>query len=278
MNKSVQSSKNMFIKILKFCASKKGTVSIIPAKMDGYITLKSKAACLNSIPIIAVDALEKEGMVVASKNILQTTPAGKMHLRRALCQVDEFQQQHRLTGHRKIMVDKNLETLISNEGESPLTRLRYRPAKDGKSYIDDMEFQAGERLRVDFSKGLLTRQLSSNWCVTENEVSGSNGRNGIVDLSDTALAARKRTTAAFIAVGPEFSGVLIDICCFLKGLELVENERQWPPRSAKLMLKTGLSILARHYGFTKPDNNRSRNSSPVRHWGSDNFKPEMFPE
>ncbi len=278
MNKSVQSSKKIRLKILKFCASKKGTVSILPAKLDGYIVLKSKTACLNSIPIMAVDALKKQGMVVASKNSLQTTSAGKMHLRRALCQVDEFQQQHRLTGHRKVLVDNNLETLISNEGESPLTRLRYRPAKDGKSYIDDMEFQAGERLRTDFSKGQLTRQLSSNWSVTENEVSGSNGRNGIVDLSDTALAARKRTTAAFTAVGPEFSGVLMDICCFLKGLELVENERQWPPRSAKLMLKTGLSILARHYGFAKSDNKKSRNSSSLRHWGGDNFKPNMFPE
>lgn len=270
------SSQKLRIKLLKFCVSVGCKIEAVSGKFSDSICLYKSSEVLKSCRMSDIDSLVSEGLIIISKNSPLTTNSGKMHLRRALSTVDEFQQQHQLPGTRDIVADGIRVSHKTNEGESPLARLRYRKGKNGATYIDDAEFQAGERLRADFTRGQLTQQLTSNWSVSESEGSSSNGRNGVADLSDTALGARKRTHQAIISIGPELAGVLIDICCFLKGLELIEKERQWPPRAAKLMLKTGLSILARHYGFSTVSSGNKNAPVSLRHWGGSNYKPEMF--
>jgi hypothetical protein len=68
-------------------------------------------------------------------------------------------------------------------------------------------------------------------------------------MSDSIADARARVSRAARALGPDLAGVALDVCCFGKGLEQVERDRHWPARSAKLMLRTALMALARHYGM-----------------------------
>lgn len=164
------------------------------------------------------------------------------------------------------------EKVEINPEESPLAMLYRRKTASGSSFISQDEFLAGERLRADFTRGSLMPSVTMRW---DRSVGGKrNGSGGMAELTDIALASRIRVERALEAVGPELNGVLVDVCCFLKGLETVERERQWPARSAKMLLKAGLAALHRHYN---PQLEKERGGGVVLHWGADDYRPRMQP-
>jgi hypothetical protein len=99
--------------------------------------------------------------------------------------------------------------------------------------------------------------------------------NGIARLSDGAIAARQRLHTALEAVGPELSGLLLQVCCLISGLEEAERRLDLPRRSARAILLLALTRLARHYGL-KP---RLRHSGPQRigHWAAADYRPAIAP-
>jgi hypothetical protein len=114
--------------------------------------------------------------------------------------------------------------------------------------------------------------VTANWSASASTGRRADG-GGRSDLTDMALAARLRFDRAMRAVGPELNGILVDVCCFLKGVETVERERLWPARSAKLVLRIGLEALARHYGLTEVATGKP--GAKLRHWGTNDYRPEI---
>ena len=169
---------------------------------------------------------------------------------------------------------KGDHTVLINRNESPVGQLARRRDRSGKPLLQPFQVAAAERLRLDFERGQLQPRITANWsaAVSSRRRSGASG--GIADLTDAAMAARRRFDRAITGVGPELSGVLVDACCFLKGLETIERERLWPARSAKLVLQLALAALARHYGLNEGAAGAERPRT-IRRWGTVYYRPKI---
>lgn len=161
--------------------------------------------------------------------------------------------------------------------ESPLAWLVRRKDKDGRPMLSEVEFNAGEKLRADFWFAEMSPRVTANWSLL---LTGGGGRRGAPDhgpdVRDAVAAAQDRVRRALVAVGPDLAGVLIDVCCHLKGLEASEKGRGWPQRSGKILLQVALRQLARHYGMVRDEaTSRAEQAIRVRHWGASDYRPSI---
>jgi Domain of unknown function (DUF6456) len=220
--------------------------------------------------LIARDVIRRDGQR------LVWTAAGRARLRRSASAGNSFADQHRTLD----TVVADLEALgpqavTINADESPLARLHRVKGRGGKPLINDAERAAGERLRADFTRAQLMPRVTANWSAAI--AAGRRDGGGMADLTDAVIAARQRIDRALVAVGPDFAGVLVDFCCFLKGIEEIETERSWPARSAKLVIRLALASLARHYGLSETARGPAGRGR-MRHWGTEDYRPAIEPE
>ncbi|MGZ9081360.1 MAG: DUF6456 domain-containing protein [Rhodoplanes sp.] len=201
----------------------------------------------------------------------ELTAAGRARLARFAAtkaggDIDVFRAQHLALarrGARRSAKQAEPSAVVVNDAESPLAWLARRKGRDGRPMIEPVQFLAGERLRADFTFAQLMPRMTVDWA---SPIAGGSGAaaGGPAAMAETVVAARQRLKHALDAAGPEFAGLLVDVCCFLKGIEDVERERGWPPRSAKVVLQLGLDRLVRHYGLAAEARGRGR--APVRTW------------
>jgi len=161
--------------------------------------------------------------------------------------IDPLRAQHLALAARLAEAPEGLASVLVDDGESPLMWLARRKGKDGRPLIAPHHLLAGERLRSDFTCARMMPRTTATW-----DPSASRQRPAgapAMTFTESSLAARQRVHRALDAVGREFSGLLLDVCCFLKGLEDVERERNWPRGSVRIVLQLGLACLARHYGY-----------------------------
>jgi hypothetical protein len=170
-----------------------------------------------------------------------------------------FADQHRLVEERAVaMADGSRRTARVNAGEDPLGWLARRRDAGGEPLLTAAMVAAGERLRADFTRAGLVPGVTTDWSALNRRQTGRGDRRGggASDITDVAVAARARFERALAALSPEAAGLVVDICCFLIGLEAAESSRRWPKRSAKLVLRISLDQLARHYGLSRAGSGR----------------------
>jgi hypothetical protein len=215
-----------------------------------------------------ISAMVGSGLALLRGDRLIPTREARAWLRRFLADREEaFLDQHRLVELTEIGAGAERETVRLNATATPLAALARSRDRSGAPWLTVEALAAGERLARDFHYAALQPRVTQSY----GPRTADKPRAGTVaDLSDSVVAARLRVAAAADAMGPDLSGVALDVCCFEKGLETVERERAWPARSAKLMLRTALLLLDRHYNPPQPPR------KPRRHaWGADGYRPEL---
>lgn len=176
-------------------------------------------------------------------------------------EIGPFRTQHLSLARRLIATEDGHAEVTIDEAESPLAWLARRKGRNGAPLIAPVQLQAAERLRGDFTRAQMSPRVTSSW---DASLTRGRGGQGAGHITDVVIAAREQVRRALDAAGPEFAGLLLDVCCFLKGLEDVERERRWPQRCAKVVVQLGLDRLARHYGLAREARGPAQTS--IRTW------------
>ncbi|MGL5447916.1 MAG: DUF6456 domain-containing protein [Rhabdaerophilum sp.] len=179
-----------------------------------------------------------------------------------------FRDQHRTIETVHLDDEAGGGTARRNLREDPLALLARQ--EQGEFPVSPAAVAAGERLRRDIHQASLPPKTTSNW---DRLIVDGGGPGSGLTLSEAQAAARARVNAAMVAVGPDFAGILFDLCGFSRGIGDIEKNLKLPARSAKVVLALGLRMLARHYGFS--DEARGAPSQPIRRWGTPDSRPDF---
>lgn len=237
--------------------------------------VSSAAARREPLPSSLIEHCLDRDLLERHRGQLILSDTGRAWLRRTTEAEDAYREQHQLLSLAEREVDGVRRQVLVNEAESPLGWLKSRKDRNGRPLISDTQYEAGERLRADYWLAQLSPRLTANWSsLAPAKRLRRSAPSNHAGFSDNALAAKQRVLRALAEVGPELAGVLIDICCELKGLEDAEKANGWPQRAGKVVLQIALTRLARHYGLLGNEA-AGRVSRGLRHWGSEDYRPTL---
>ncbi len=219
---------------------------------------------------LAQDWLERDGERLCLSHV------GRAWLRRSVAEGDAFRAQHQVRASGEREIDGTRRPVLLNEAESPLGWLKSRKDRNGMPLLTQQQYEAGERLRADYWFAQMSPRVTANWsALAPSDRSRRGAPSSAADLRDEVIAAKERVMRALDEVGVEVGGILVDICCELKGLEEAEKANGWPQRAGKVVLQIALTRLARHYGLIGDDRQSRRKRRGLRHWGSDDYRPTL---
>jgi hypothetical protein len=185
-----------------------------------------------------VRVLISDGVLDGVAGGCRATRGASQWLKRQLLEADAFAAQHRIE-------QREADGTVLNLAESPLARLAL--TTDGvPAFLAPHQVEAGERLRKLVERAQLQPRLTMSYSAAHT---ASKGAGHAVEISDMAADARKTLAGLHRQLPRDCAEVVLDVCGFGKGLQQIETERNWPRRSAKLVLRIGLDRLAELWGI-----------------------------
>ena len=192
-----------------------------------------------SLPMAEVRDLISAGVLDGDAAICRARPEAAQWLKRELLDADAYAAQHRV-------VAPGPEGTMLNLAESPLARLAFAAAGESEAFLSRHQVEAGERVRRLAERARLQPRLTMSYSAAHVATKGAGHA---AEIGDLAADARKQLAEIHEVLPRDCAGVVMDVCGLLKGLQLVEAERGWPRRSAKLVLRIGLDRLAEVWGL-----------------------------
>lgn len=176
------------------------------------------------------------------------TAAGRAELRRMLAEDQGMAEAPARFAGAEPEDDRTLRHMRSILGDSPVTALARRIDRNGKPFLPRDLVAVAERLREDFELCHAGPRIAQDWSqfLTAGISAGAGG-----EQPRGAADARARLRAALTDLGPGLADVALRCCCFLEGLESIEDRMEWSARSGKIVLRIALQRLQRHYAETQ---------------------------
>jgi len=133
--------------------------------------------------------------------------------------------------------------------ETTVLRLSTRGKDKSPPFLAPHHLAAADRLERLVARARLAPRLTMSY---DPARAGGERRasNDVLEMSDTAATARQKLQRLAEALAPDCWNVVFDVCGMGKGLQTIETERQWPRRSAKLVLRIGLEQVAAQFGLS----------------------------
>ena len=186
-----------------------------------------------------VRALQADGVLGGDARRATPLPGTTQWLKRQMLEADAFAAQHREA------VPGPAGTVL-NLAESPLARLAAATAGE-PAFLARHQVEAGERVRRLVERARLNPRVTMSYSAAH--VAGGKGANHAGEMSDMAADARRAVARLYELLPRDCAEVVLDVCGLEKGLQQIETERNWPRRSAKLVLRIGLDRLAEVWGM-----------------------------
>ncbi|WP_338722911.1 DUF6456 domain-containing protein [Devosia sp. XK-2] len=156
--------------------------------------------------------------------------------------------------------------------ELPEAVSRLLGAAGEPGFLGPHHAEAARRITRSFARARLRQRVTMSYDPTRIGERGSG--NAQADLAAGAEGARQYLSRLAAQLPRDCWGVLCDVCIYDKGLQQIEAERNWPRRSAKLVLRIGLEQLARAFGLDAAAVGRT--AGDMRTWLPE--RPAMFAE